>query len=229
MNGRKYSRKLPNIRKDEEAKLTQPALTQSSLIFIETGIAENRPDSYRKSRQKQLTFLTMKKTNSYLAGLAFLALITFGCTNAATDDAAVATEEVAVMAEPDMTAIKAEIQEMENVWAQAQNEKNVEGLVAMYADDAVSMGDDQPAITGKDALRKDIEEGMSKRPEGQITSYETTGVFGSENQVTETGVSSTKDASGNVIETGKYMAVWEKRDGKYLCIRDIYNQDAPKK
>lgn len=171
----------------------------------------------------------MKKTNSYLAGLAFLALITFGCTNAATDDAAVATEEVAVMAEPDMTAIKAEIQEMENVWAQAQNEKNVEGLVAMYADDAVSMGDDQPAITGKDALRKDIEEGMSKRPEGQITSYETTGVFGSENQVTETGVSSTKDASGNVIETGKYMAVWEKRDGKYLCIRDIYNQDAPKK
>ncbi len=36
----------------------------------------------------------------------------------------------------------------------------------------------------------------------------------------------TKDASGKVIRTGKYMAIWEKRDGKYICIRDIYNDDA---
>lgn len=168
----------------------------------------------------------MKKTNAYLAALAFMALVTFGCTSTATDDDA---EEVAVMAEPDMAAIEAEIQEMENAWAQAQNEKNVEGLLAMYSDDAVSMGNDQPAMTGKDALRKDIEEGMATRPEGYVTSYETTGVFGSENQVTETGISTTKDAEGNVVETGKYMAVWEKRDGKYVCIRDIYNRDAPAK
>lgn len=171
----------------------------------------------------------MKKQNIYFAVLAFVALFTFGCENADKESTEEATEEVAVMAEPDMAAIKAEIQEMENAWAQAQNEKNVEGLLAMYADDAVSMGNDKPALTGKDALRKDIEEGMAKRPEGLVTSYETTGVFGSENQVTETGNSVEKDAEGNVIETGKYMAVWEKRDGKYVCIRDIYNRDAPAK
>jgi len=25
------------------------------------------------------------------------------------------------------------------------------------------------------------------------------------------------------------MAVWEKRDGKYICIRDIYNNDVKEK
>ncbi|MDP5139434.1 MAG: DUF4440 domain-containing protein, partial [Spirosomaceae bacterium] len=70
---------------------------------------------------------------------------------------------------------------------------------------------------------------MTSRPEGQVTAFETTEVYGSEDQVTEIGISTSTDAAGNVTETGKYMAIWEKRDGKYVCIRDIYNQDAPKK
>jgi len=41
------------------------------------------------------------------------------------------------------------------------------------------------------------------------------------------GVSiSWKDASGKEISTGKYMAVWEKRNGKYICVRDISNNDS---
>ncbi len=50
-------------------------------------------------------------------------------------------------------------------------------------------------------------------------------VFGSENQVTEVGKSTIKDATGKVTYTGKYMAIWEKRDGKYVCVRDIFNDD----
>lgn len=167
----------------------------------------------------------MKKQNSYVAILAFMALFTFGCENAEKET----TEEVAVMAEPDMAAVKAEIQEMENAWAKAQTDKDLEGLLAMYAEDAVSMGDDQPSVAGKAALRADIEKGMTSRPEGQVTAFETTEVYGSEDHVTEIGISTSTDAAGNVTETGKYMAIWEKRDGKYVCIRDIYNQDAPKK
>ena len=51
-------------------------------------------------------------------------------------------------------------------------------------------------------------------------------VFGDENTVTEVGKMTRKDASGKVVSTGKYMAVWEKRDGKYLCVRDIGNSDS---
>ena len=37
------------------------------------------------------------------------------------------------------------------------------------------------------------------------------------------------DATGKVTYTGKYMAIWEKRDGKYICLRDISNDDAKEK
>jgi len=41
--------------------------------------------------------------------------------------------------------------------------------------------------------------------------------------------STIKDAAGKVISSGKYMAVWEKRNGKFICVRDIYNDDAKEK
>ena len=37
------------------------------------------------------------------------------------------------------------------------------------------------------------------------------------------------NAAGTVTYTGKYMAVWEKRNGKWLVIRDIYNDDMKEK
>ena len=70
---------------------------------------------------------------------------------------------------------------------------------------------------------------MKKRPEGSTVSYETTELFGDDQVVTEIGTSATKDATGKVTSTGKYIAIFEKRDGKYICIREIYNDDAKEK
>lgn len=50
-------------------------------------------------------------------------------------------------------------------------------------------------------------------------------VFAAGDLVVETGKCTFKDASGAVIRTGKYLSLFEKRDGKYVCIRDIYNDD----
>ncbi len=44
--------------------------------------------------------------------------------------------------------------------------------------------------------------------------------------VTEVGEATSSDASGKVATSGKYMAIREKRGGKYVCIRDISNDDA---
>jgi len=30
---------------------------------------------------------------------------------------------------------------------------------------------------------------------------------------------------GNVMKTGKYISLFEKLNGKYVCIRDNYNED----
>lgn len=84
-------------------------------------------------------------------------------------------------------------------------------------------------IVGKSAILKDIETSLAKKQKGATVSYDIMDVFGDENTVTEVGKTTSKDATGKVIYTGKYMAVWEKRNGKWLAIRDIYNDDVKEK
>lgn len=145
-----------------------------------------------------------------------------------TEKEIVITEEP-VVAKSDMASIKAEIQGLENDWATADNERNATAISAFYSDDAISMSNNAPMIKGRAAIQKNIEDGMAKRAKGETVAYETLEVFGDEDLVTEIGTGISKDASGKVIRTGKYMAIWEKRDGKYICIRDIYNSDAAEK
>jgi uncharacterized protein (TIGR02246 family) len=127
---------------------------------------------------------------------------------------------------PDMTAIKAEIQAIEDTWAVAYNAKDVATIMGFYADDAISMSDDQPMLVGKAAIQKGLEAEMTNRKANGKITFETLEVYGDETRVTEIGKSTMTDATGKVIYGGKYMAVWEKRNGKWLTIRDIVNDDA---
>jgi hypothetical protein len=36
-----------------------------------------------------------------------------------------------------------------------------------------------------------------------------------------------KDKTGKVIDTGKYLSVSKKKDGKWLYVRDTWNSDGP--
>lgn len=130
---------------------------------------------------------------------------------------------------PNMEAIKAEIQALNDTWATASNTKDAATILDFYADDAISMPDDAPMLVGKAAIKKDIEGDFAKRKEGNSVVYETMDVFGDDKLLTEVGKTTVKDAAGKVTYTGKYMALWEKRNGKWLCIRDITNDDAKEK
>ena len=150
-----------------------------------------------------------------------ISIFTIGC-NSQPDKK---TEmEPAKTAEPDVA--KAEIQGLESDWAAADNARNANAVTAFYSNDAISLSNNAPMTMGKAAIQKETEENLAKKPQGETVAYETLEVFGDGNTVTEIGKAISKDASGKVIRTGKYMAVWEKRDGKYICIRDIYNSDA---
>jgi len=35
------------------------------------------------------------------------------------------------------------------------------------------------------------------------------------------------DTAGKTVETGKYIEVWRRINGKWLMVRDIWNDDAP--
>ncbi len=144
-----------------------------------------------------------------------LILIVSGCTSVGTE----AT---------DMAAIKTKIQEKEKAFAAAMSTQNTEAVLAFYADDAVSMSNGKPSDIGKDAIRKDLVASYDQRQKGAVTTYEVLDIYGNKSQVTEIGKTTVKDASGKVIYTGKYVAVWEERNGDYICVRDMSNGDSPR-
>jgi uncharacterized protein (TIGR02246 family) len=127
----------------------------------------------------------------------------------------------------DMAQIKADIQTLEDAWAAALNARDIDALMAMYTDDAVSMPSNAPMIVGKDAIRKQQEQEFAQSAEGMTYSFEVLDVYANGNTVTETGKSTYKDSAGKVKGTGKYMVVWKKQGDTYLCAREIYSGDVP--
>ena len=133
---------------------------------------------------------------------------------------------VAEPSKPDLTQIRSEIVAIETAWAAAQNAKDVTALMALYAEDAVSMPDGEPMVTGKAAIQKKQEADFAKPSTYASIAFETLDVYAQGNVATEVGKTMYKDAAGKTTGGGKYIAVYEKRDGKYLCIREIYNKDS---
>jgi len=74
-----------------------------------------------------------------------------------------------------------------------------------------------------------MEAEATKTPDGLTSEYTVLEVYGDGDIVTEIGTGTTKDASGEVVRTGKYFVIWKNVDGKYLCFREIYNSDVPAK
>ncbi|MFH1121990.1 MAG: DUF4440 domain-containing protein [Bacteroidota bacterium] len=128
-------------------------------------------------------------------------------------------------AKPDMAQIRAEIQALENAYAEGLNAKDANAVLAYYADDAVSMVNNAPVASGRNALLKMVQEDIAGDTTNTTVSFEVVDIFAAGDLVVETGKATDKDPDGNVMKTGKYMSLFEKRNGKYVCIRDIYNED----
>lgn len=160
----------------------------------------------------------MKKQNLLWVLLAPALFIFNGCGSECEHEHAVAI---------DMEAVKAEIGAMEAAYAVASNAKDVDGIAAYYAADAQSLASDEPTRVGMDAIKAGIAKEISTDTSGSTISFEVTGLWAAGNYATETGASTVKDKDGKVVRTGKYMTLFELRDGKYVAIRDIWNNDAP--
>ena len=174
---------------------------------------------------KYLTFF--KCTSAFLVLSLFISACNSSEADKKTDTTEKKTETAAT--KPDNQQLKAEIQALETAWANADNARDVNALAAFYSNDAVSMANNQPMLVGNEAIKKDMETSLAKRPKGATTAYDVLDVFGCENYATETGKITRKDSTGKIISTGKYMAIWETRDGKWICIRDIGNDDEKRK
>jgi ketosteroid isomerase-like protein len=128
--------------------------------------------------------------------------------------------------EEKMAAIKAEIIALEKSWDTHFNSGDLNSLLSLYADDAIRLPNNQTIISGKEAIKKEMEIEQTKLKKGYTNTSETTDVFGDENTVTEVGRTIRKDASGKVKSTGKYITIWKKVNGKFVTAREMWNDDA---
>ena len=129
----------------------------------------------------------------------------------------------------DAEKIKAELQSMETVMANMYNIRSA-ASEEYYADNATSFSQNKPPLVGKLAIDKSIKDDLATFPEGDKISFAVNEVFPSSdgNQVVEIGNYKVEDTAGAVKFKGNYMSLFEKRDGKYVCIRDMGASDMPK-
>ncbi len=162
--------------------------------------------------------------NKILNGLAFatIALFVIACTPK--------KEETAETPAVDKEKIKAELQAMEDAFAASFNAGKTDDMV-YYADDATSYSQNKEPLAGKTAILDYIKEDMATLPKGSKIAFTAEEVFPSNdgNQVVEIGSYKMSDSTNTVKASGHYMSLFEKRDGKYVCIRDMGASDMPKK
>jgi ketosteroid isomerase-like protein len=112
----------------------------------------------------------------------------------------------------------------------AFNTGDVDTLVAMYAPDAEVLAPGNPRAIGHDAIRALLTK-VSGEMQGAGVAIELNDddkAAASGDLGWHSGSFVVKDASGNVIDSGNYLAVMQKQaDGRFLMIRDTWNSDRP--
>jgi ketosteroid isomerase-like protein len=153
--------------------------------------------------------------------LACFTTLVIAC-NPKKEDLATETKTV------DKDQIKTEIQAMEDAYAAAYNTGNPD-LIKYYADDATSFSQNKPAQVGIKAITDYLREDIAAFPKGSKMSYTVTSLHVSNDgaQVVEVGAYKMVDSTNTTKRSGNYISVFEKINGKYLCIRDMSASNMP--
>ena len=143
------------------------------------------------------------------------AIVSSACAPAAPRPVDTAAEETALKA---VTA----------AWLDAYNTGDVEKIVAMYAEDGVLMPPHAPVASGHAAIRAYLTAdtaGAKAAGVKIVPGAATAGVAG--NTGWESGSYTIANASGATVDSGSYLSVSRKLNGKWLYVRDTYNSDRP--
>ena len=157
--------------------------------------------------------------NMFVKGtvLGYLFLLMTSCTM---------NEEKSTSVVIDKEQIKKEIQARENEFAEIYNSGELK-KIGYYADDAVTFYQNMAPITNKlerlEFLKPDLNSNSN------VISFKTNEIFASKDgdQVLEIGAYTVVDSTNIVVSSGNYMSLFEKRDGQYVCLRDMSASDMP--
>lgn len=126
----------------------------------------------------------------------------------------------------DKEQIKKEIQAKEDEFAALYNGAELKNI-GYYADDATSFFQNRAPLVGKEAIVEFLKSDLTGNTDS--ISFTTNEVFPSNdgNQVIEIGYYKVVDSTNTAVNTGNYMVLFEKRDGKYVSVRDMSASDMP--
>lgn len=155
--------------------------------------------------------------NMFVKGIVLgcLFLLTASCNSNTKESASLVDKE----------QVKKDIQARENQFAEIYNSGKLNDI-GYYADDAVTFYQNMAPIRSK----KERLEILKIDPlNTNKISFTTIEVFASKDgdQVLEIGYYAVVDSTHTAINTGNYMSLFEKRDGRYVCLRDMSVSDMP--
>lgn len=128
----------------------------------------------------------------------------------------------------DTAADEAALKAATATWLEAYNAGDVEKMVALYAEDAVLMPRHAPVANGHAAIRAFLTAdtaGAKAAGIKLVPGPSTAGVAGDTGW--ESGTYTVTDASGATVDSGSYLSVSHKSNGKWFYYRDTYNSDRP--
>jgi ketosteroid isomerase-like protein len=147
--------------------------------------------------------------------LSYVMLLVIGCSP---------KKEVVI----DKEQIKKEIQAKEDEFAATYNAGEMKSI-GYYAEDAITFSQNSAPLVGRAAIIEYLKANIDSLNKSNKISFTTNEVFVSSDgsHVLEIGYYKVVDSSNAPINTGNYMSLFVKIDGKYKCLRDISASDMP--
>lgn len=128
----------------------------------------------------------------------------------------------------DLEKAKIEIQAMEDAYAAGEKAKDADAIVAYYADDAISYHRNEPESKGKAAIKAWHVDRLAKDTTGNPNVYKVVDLFAEGDMLVEVGSFTEMTTAGVEKDKGFYMSYFQKKDGKYQCVRDMSISTNPK-
>jgi ketosteroid isomerase-like protein len=133
----------------------------------------------------------------------------------------------------DVVAIHA----VDQAWLKAYNGADADTIAGLYDEKAILLPPGAPAAHGRAAIRAFFASDVAASKKAGVTFHLGPNPDGGANSDMgwASGTYTVTDASGKVVDSGKYLSVSKKENGKWLYVRDTWNSDiaasaeAPKK
>ena len=112
-------------------------------------------------------------------------------------------------------------------WVKSFNSGNAAAVAALYAEDAVLMPPGEAPARGTAAIKEALAKEIAGAKKGGVTfvigTNDEVGVSG--DMAWHAGGYFVMDKAGKPVEAGKFLEAWERKNGKWRIVRDIWNSN----